>query len=998
MWIHRTYENIINSSSSINRVFFESSIIPSENRMISYFVRIDNSSELIFKTYNSLLQQNYKNWELIIIDTSNNSECNIPQNDLRIKYFKINNPKIIGQIKNYASRLCTGYIICELNNGDEIISQLTSKLHDIYSKNNDIIFVSANCCQFNDNKSYSSKYSSYIYEYYLNKWRAIEQNSIINNNTINDIPNNLKTWRASTLFNIGFNNSSLNESSDYELMIRTILYCSENNKNMIHLPIVGCYRHEQIENNKPFQNMLLYNYFYGDLIKKSIENIQSKKYHGDNSSTIISSYNCFSDEYKVTIVITTYNEKESLLRVINSCLNQTYQNFEIIVICDKFSELEDFMINEYNGPKEKIRWWNLSEDSEYNRITSKNYILRTSIRTNFICYLEDDNIYTPTNLENLINKFKDDPNLGFVFSSMKIGEYKIICKDPIKYRINTSTFMHKKSLLDKHGYWKEDLDDGYEIISRWINGGEKWEATKKPTVIYNLKNINDPLEIYQMYNDQIFLDKIKRIAFCLICIEPDEKWLEFLSKFKYHDIYIMVDNINYSTYKSYDNIKIIRISENECKVNGFIDTNFTVKKLVTGWEKAIYYFSNINCEYEHVWFCEDDVFFFDDDVIKNIDSQYPNSDLLSNEYEINVNGVGVNGVGADEINENNWIWTMIKPKINPPYYKAMMCICRISNELLSKIDNYAKYYKTLFFLEALFPTICMVNKLKYDTPKEFENVVYRKDYTVSDIKNGYLYHPIKDINKHTLYRESINKINIFALCFNEALIIPHMVAHYRKYLPSCKITIYDNESTDNSVEIAKSLGCEVISWSSNNKFDDFKNLEIKNNCWKVIDNGWVIIIDMDEFLCVTEDQLLEEMRSGTTFLDIEGLQMIGESLVEDISDIDLQQITKYIHNEYESKRLCFYRNDIWNINYSAGCHTCNPVGKIKYSSKKYYNKHMCYLGLPFLINRYKQRFVRSKEQRELYGRSFHYKSKDDEITEIYEKSLSLSLSLPPIYV
>jgi hypothetical protein len=214
-------------------------------------------------------------------------------------------------------------------------------------------------------------------------------------------------------------------------------------------------------------------------------------------------------------------------------------------------------------------------------------------------------------------------------------------------------------------------------------------------------------------------------------------------------------------------------------------------------------------------------------------------------------------------------------------------------------------------------------------------------------------------------------INIFLLCYNESALIPHTVKHYKKYLPSCKITIYDNESTDNSVEIAKNLGCSVISWNSNNQIDDFKYIEIKNNCWKSIQNGWIIMADMDEFLCITEDELRKEMNSGTTILNVLGYDMIGESNTPDITDIDLQEIKKYFVNEFLSKKCCFLREKISEINYSIGCHGCNPVGEINFSSTTYINRHMKNLGLSYITKNCISRYERSVEMRK-HGLATHY--------------------------
>lgn len=230
------------------------------------------------------------------------------------------------------------------------------------------------------------------------------------------------------------------------------------------------------------------------------------------------------------------------------------------------------------------------------------------------------------------------------------------------------------------------------------------------------------------------------------------------------------------------------------------------------------------------------------------------------------------------------------------------------------------------------------------------------------------------------------QINIFLLCYNESVLLPHTVKHYKKYLPSCTITIYDNMSTDNSVEIAKLLGCNVISWDSDNIINDYKYRYIKNNCWKNIDKGWIIMADMDEWLCITEDLLIKEQEQGTTILSIKGIDMIGESQTLDLNDICLNDIKKYVDNNDENKQLCFNKDYISEMNYILGAHWSEPIGIVKYSTKFYYNKHMCNLGLPFIINKMEKRYERSTLMRK-DGLALHYINDREKITCDYNNKL-----------
>ena len=91
------------------------------------------------------------------------------------------------------------------------------------------------------------------------------------------------------------------------------------------------------------------------------------------------------------------------------------------------------------------------------------------------------------------------------------------------------------------------------------------------------------------------------------------------------------------------------------------------------------------------------------------------------------------------------------------------------------------------------------------------------------------------------------KIACYALAYNEEIILPQFINHYKKFCD--KIVIYDNMSTDNTKQIALDSGCEVVSWEApGGGLNDQCYLDIKSNCYKKdrLDYDWVMTVDADE--------------------------------------------------------------------------------------------------------------------------------------------------------
>jgi glycosyltransferase involved in cell wall biosynthesis len=191
----------------------------------------------------------------------------------------------------------------------------------------------------------------------------------------------------------------------------------------------------------------------------------------------------------VSVVVPTYRRPELLQTALQSIFDQSYQNFEILLVGDNCPFVDD-VVSDIDDVR--LRHWNLPQHlgDRDSGAGPRNYALKTMARGTLIAYLDDDNTWTEDHLQSLVGLLQSDPTLMFAFSSISFDDEIVECRRPRRFQIDTSALLHRRILLERFGYWKPlceaDWAHDWELVSRW--DGEPWAASLQPTARYRLRD------------------------------------------------------------------------------------------------------------------------------------------------------------------------------------------------------------------------------------------------------------------------------------------------------------------------------------------------------------------------------------------------------------------------------------------------------------------------------------------------------------------------------
>ena len=205
-------------------------------------------------------------------------------------------------------------------------------------------------------------------------------------------------------------------------------------------------------------------------------------------------------------------------------------------------------------------------------------------------------------------------------------------------------------------------------------------------------------------------------------------------------------------------------------------------------------------------------------------------------------------------------------------------------------------------------------------------------------------------------------LSVYAICYNEEVLLPHFIQHY-KNLGADSITIYDNNSTDNSQKIIYESECNLITYDSYNQIRGDIYMNIKNQCWKFDTHDWVVVCDIDEFLFIN-DAAMNNLHKHN-IVNAQGYSVLG-----------IPPSTLGTEDNAYSKKLLFRPSHYKNINYSAGAHRITPELNLGYGLSG--NREICTIlhynniSEEYVLERYKMYEARLSKINKQYNWGHQY--------------------------
>ena len=216
------------------------------------------------------------------------------------------------------------------------------------------------------------------------------------------------------------------------------------------------------------------------------------------------------NEYKpglVSVLIPVYNRAEFILQTLNSVYQQTYKNYEIIVVDDGSND-GSYEILENESEAQKIKLFVHENNSNKGQAASLNVAL-SKAQGEYIAVLDSDDMFEPTKLKAQVDFLKSNQHVGIVYGRGEAvdennnflydisGKFDVDPSDPNEILLDCYFLLPQNSLV-RHSIY--DLAGGFNESYR---AAQDHDMLIRLSEHANIAKINDYVFKYRRHENQI---------------------------------------------------------------------------------------------------------------------------------------------------------------------------------------------------------------------------------------------------------------------------------------------------------------------------------------------------------------------------------------------------------------------------------------------------------------------------------------------------------------
>lgn len=209
----------------------------------------------------------------------------------------------------------------------------------------------------------------------------------------------------------------------------------------------------------------------------------------------------FLDQPKIQIIIPVYNAEKYIKRCFDSLVNQTYKNWEAIVIDDASTDNSREMVKEYIAGDERFNFVTLDENHGVSKVRN---LALSMVREKYMAFLDSDDYWEPNTLEVMIKKAEE--------SDFDIVQCRYIYDYPGEKQVLPRGAFDEETVLDKSNmkkvYFKMATGINMNHVCMKLIKTELTKGIEFDTDLKTAEDLNFCVKLFSKVSKYCFIDEV----------------------------------------------------------------------------------------------------------------------------------------------------------------------------------------------------------------------------------------------------------------------------------------------------------------------------------------------------------------------------------------------------------------------------------------------------------------------------------------------------------